>query len=85
MADVDHSSFTFHHSTIFLILLIYVDDIFITINNTTVFSKLILDLNQKFRMKDLGLLNFFLGLEIYRHHNNFVISQKNMLLICLRK
>lgn len=85
MAQTDHSLFTFRHDTIFLVLLIYVDDILVTGNNSAAISKLILDLSRKFQMKDLGPLNFFLGLEISRNLNSFVISQMKYVVDLLKK
>lgn len=75
MSQADHSLFTYCHGKIFLILLIYVDDILITGNHSAMIIKLIVDLNSKFRMKDLGSLHYFLGLEIHRDANGLLINQ----------
>lgn len=85
MAQAYHSLFLFRHGNIFLVLLIYVDDILITGNNSGAMSHLIVDLSQKFRMKDLGDLKFFLGLEISRNHSGLLLTQQKYILDLLKK
>ena len=55
-----------------IILLLYVDDLFLTGN-----QELIVECNKKlaeeFEMKDIGLMNYFLGLEVW--HQPEGISQ----------
>ena len=45
-------------------MLLYMDDIIITGNNSTFVSSLIKILGEDFDLKDLGLLCYFLGLQI---------------------
>ncbi|KAL5713478.1 hypothetical protein ACHQM5_015548 [Ranunculus cassubicifolius] len=59
----DYSLFTFKEGNLLIILLIYVDDILITGNDASYVAKFIQQLGQLFSMKDLGTLNFFLGIE----------------------
>lgn len=61
----DHSLFIKHQETSFLALLVYVDDIIFASNDTIIVEdlKMALD-NKKFRVKDLGPLKYFLGLEV---------------------
>ena len=53
-----------------LILVLYVDDLFLTEN-----EKLIIwckkKLASEFEMKDLGLMHYFLGLEVWRDRKRF--------------
>lgn len=49
---------------VFFVLLIYIDDILIIGNDPTFSSNLISHLNNVFLLKDLGDINFFLGIEI---------------------
>ena len=63
-----------------VILLIYVDDI----NNIEI-EQLVQDLNSTFALKDLGQLNFFLGIEVTRNENTLVLSQTKYLKELLAK
>ena len=62
----DHTLFTKHQGTSFLALLIYVDDIIIASNDQLIVDTLKHRLNYKFKMKNLGPLRYFLGLEVAR-------------------
>ncbi|XP_062085272.1 uncharacterized mitochondrial protein AtMg00810-like [Humulus lupulus] len=56
-------------------VVIYVDDIVITGNDSEELQKFILKLNQVFSLKDLGPLNFFLGIEVCRDATGLYLSQ----------
>ena len=60
----DYSLFVFDRQGIYIILLIYVDDILITGNNPRQVAHLIQKLGSLFLMKDLGPLSYFLGIEV---------------------
>ncbi len=62
-SKADYSLFTFRKGDMFIILLIYVDDILITGNNSSHISELIHNLSKLYSMKDLGPLHFFPGIE----------------------
>ena len=62
----DYSLFTKKSHKSFLALLVYVDDIFIASNDVKAVEDLKLFLDQKFKLKDLGSLKYFLGLEVAR-------------------
>ena len=47
-------------------LLIYVDDVVLTENNPTVGAQFKQYLNNYFKIKDLGPLKYFLGIEVVR-------------------
>ena len=60
----DYSLFVYNQQGVYLILLIYVDDILITGNDQDQISNLIRQLGNLFSMKDLGKLHYFLGIEV---------------------
>ena len=55
--------FIYKHNGNFLLLLVYVDDLLITGNNVPLVQTLIQDLQNRFALKDLGLVKDFLGFE----------------------
>ena len=60
-ARSDYSLFTKVRGTYFTAILLYVDDMIITGNNEAKISDLKNFLNTCFKIKDLGLLKYFLG------------------------
>ena len=68
-----------------VILLIYVDDIIITGDNSNNIEELVSYLNKAFALKDLGELNFFLGIQVNRNQNSIMLSQTKYIQICLPK
>ncbi|XP_030963557.1 uncharacterized protein LOC115984677 [Quercus lobata] len=65
-SKADYSLFIKKNSTSFIALLVYVDDILIASDNKQAVDELKILLDQKFKLKDLGDLKFFLGLEVAR-------------------
>jgi hypothetical protein len=72
----DYSLFTRLQGSSFLVLLVYVDDIVLAGNDTRAISTFIELLNQQFKLKDLGPLKFFLGLEIARTSSGISLCQR---------
>lgn len=62
----DYSMLTRVQDGVILILLIYVNDIFMASNNLKVVSEFKTFLHDQFKLKDLGPLKYFLGLEVAR-------------------
>ena len=58
-----------------ILLLLYVDDMIITGDDLSGIQELKDFLSQQFEMKDLGHLNYFLGLEITYSTDGFYITQ----------
>ncbi|XP_050874988.1 uncharacterized mitochondrial protein AtMg00810-like [Lathyrus oleraceus] len=57
-------------------LLLYVDDITLTASSDNLCQSIISRLNSEFAMKDLGPLNYFLGIAVTRHDGGLFLSQK---------
>ena len=56
-------------------LLVYVEDIIITGNDSGLISKLQNMLHSIFQMKDLGHLTYFLGREVYSRDHGLFLNQ----------
>jgi hypothetical protein len=65
-SKADYSLFTRVKCDSYIALLIYVDDVAITSNDAKAISEFVIQLNDRFKLKDLGPLKYFLGLEIAR-------------------
>ncbi|KAK4268343.1 hypothetical protein QN277_025013 [Acacia crassicarpa] len=81
----DISLLFFRTKNILVFILIYVDDILVTGNNSSFVQKFIVQLNNVFSLKDLGPLYYFLGLEIYRDSLGMCINQTKYILDLLKR
>ena len=68
-----------------LVVLIYVDDLIITGDNMDEIVSLKQSLHQKFAIKDLGKLNYFLGIEMATSHKGLFLNQRKYVLDLLRE
>lgn len=71
----DYSLFIKKNDSDITILAVYVDDI-ITGSNEQTIAELKAHLHHTFSIKDLGHLNYFLGIEVSRCDNGYVLSQR---------
>ena len=62
-----------------LFVLVYIDDILITREDSKLISKLIADLDSQFSLKTLSSVNYFLGIEAYRNDKGLVLTQSKYL------
>ncbi|GJY12933.1 uncharacterized mitochondrial protein-like protein [Tanacetum coccineum] len=72
----DTSLLTYKKDADFLALVIYVDDILLARNNTTLINHFKQQLDSKFNIKDLENLNYYLGIEFLRNKNGITITQR---------
>nr|XP_043639314.1 uncharacterized mitochondrial protein AtMg00810-like [Erigeron canadensis] len=72
----DYSLFTKSEGNVFIALLVYVDDIIVTGNNIDVINEFKMFLNSKFMIKDLGLLKYFLVIEVIKTEYGLCLSQR---------
>ncbi|CAM8887400.1 unnamed protein product [Rhodiola kirilowii] len=73
---LDYSLFILQGSVHTTFLLVYVDDIVITGTSIEVITEVKQFIHAKFRLKDLGLLRFFLGLEVARGPKGIQLNQR---------
>ncbi|KAL2922825.1 Retrovirus-related Pol polyprotein from transposon TNT 1-94 [Bienertia sinuspersici] len=72
----DYSLFTMTSGDIQLSILVYVDDLIISGNNSSAISAFKEYLSSCFHMKDLGLLKYFLGIEVARSNEGIFLCQR---------
>ena len=75
-SKADYSLFTRHDGSSFIALLVYVDDILIANSDIAAVTKLKQFLDAQFKLKDLGPVRYFLGLEIARSTQGISVSQR---------
>ena len=59
-----------------MVLLVYVDDVLIACNDKVEVDRFKIMLDDKFKLKDLGDLKFFLGLEVARSDKGIALCQR---------
>nr|XP_016461226.1 PREDICTED: uncharacterized mitochondrial protein AtMg00810-like [Nicotiana tabacum] len=72
----DCSLFTKSYSHSLVILTVYVDDILLVGDNISELNSLKMFLDSQFKIKDLGLVHYFLGLEISQHPHGYLMNQQ---------
>jgi len=79
-SKADYSLFTKKLGSSFIALLVYVDDIVLASNDSKLIDQFIVFLDTHFKLKDLGSLKFFLGLEIARSSSGIALCQRKFAL-----
>ncbi|CAJ2662780.1 unnamed protein product [Trifolium pratense] len=72
----DHSLFVKHTAASITILLVYVDDVILAGNSLSKFQHIKDALHQAFQIKDLGILKYFLGLEVAHSKHGISLCQR---------
>lgn len=72
----DYTLFTRFQGSSFIAPLVYVDDIVLASDSADAVKQFIQFLNNEFKLKDLGDLKFFLGLEIARTSKGLTLCQR---------
>ncbi|KAL4026083.1 hypothetical protein IC575_014507 [Cucumis melo] len=67
-----------HNGTGILIISLYVDELLVTGNNANDIQNFKWEMIKMFEMTDLGLMSYFLGIEIKQGQGEVFICQKNM-------
>jgi hypothetical protein len=75
-SKADYTLFTRSLADSFIAILVYIDDIVVASDNLAAVSTFIHMLNNKFQLKDLGQLKYFLGLEIARSELGISVCQR---------
>ncbi|KAL6290819.1 hypothetical protein ACE6H2_008329 [Prunus campanulata] len=83
-SKADYSLFYRHKGKSSIFLLVYVDDIIITGTDAATISIIKNLLHQRFHLKDLGDLKYFLGIEVSRSSKGLYLSQRKYALDILK-
>ena len=81
----DHSIFVRYSFAGTIILTVYIDDIIVTRDDHQGLNQLKAYLSSHFHMKNLGLLRYFLGIEVYRSSKVLSLSQRKYLAYLLEE
>ena len=82
-STTDHSLFIKKTDTSFTVLLVYVDDVIIVGDSIAEFQFIKDTLHSAFKIKDLGQLKYFLGLEVAHSSQGIFLCQRNVLTFSL--
>jgi Reverse transcriptase (RNA-dependent DNA polymerase) len=85
ISSADNSLFTKHSNDNIIIVLVYVDDIIVIENNQTDINLIKGQLKKNFDIKDLGILKYFLGIEVAHSIKGLFISQRKYALDLLKE
>jgi hypothetical protein len=75
-SKADTSLFFFNKGGVVIFVLIYVDDIIVASLTADATQALLHQLGQEFALKDLGKLNYFLGIEVVQEQDGIILTQE---------
>ncbi|KAG8500741.1 hypothetical protein CXB51_004438 [Gossypium anomalum] len=84
-SKADSSLFVQRSGPQLLFVLVYVDDIIVTWNNSEIIDGFVRKLDAQFSLKDLGRLNYFLGIEVQYTSTGISLNQRKYICDLLRK
>jgi histone deacetylase 1/2 len=84
-SKADTSLFIFSQMGVQIYMLVYVDDIVIAGSSSVAVDRLISSLSESFPIKDLGTLEYFLGLEATYNSGGMVLTQRKYALDLLHR
>jgi hypothetical protein len=75
-SKADISLFIFNKGGVHMYILVYVDDIIIVSSSSSATDRLLSQLQADFTVKDLGTLNYFLGIEVHHTSHGLLLTQQ---------
>jgi hypothetical protein len=69
----DSSPFVLRHGQDTVYLLLYVDNIVIMASSPALLREMTTTSNGEFKLKDMGSLHYFLGIQVHRSNNGFFL------------
>ncbi|PKU59400.1 Retrovirus-related Pol polyprotein from transposon TNT 1-94 [Dendrobium catenatum] len=74
-SKADSSLFLYQHGSVKLYILVYVDDILFTGSDSSAVNQLLIALQNRFNMRNLGHVTYFLGLQITKQPHGLHLNQ----------
>lgn len=84
-SKADSSFFVLKRPSFVIMVLVYVDDIVVTCNKSSELDLFLKRLNKSFSLKDLGPLQYFLGIEVFRDSTGVYLSRGKYVTELLQK
>lgn len=84
-SKTDVSLFFFSQDAACVYLLVYVDDILVMGNDSKLMTNLLAKLSVAFKIRDLGELGFFLGIEMVKQGTSVLLSQQRYMSDILKR
>ena len=81
----DSSLFVYRDSDQMAYLLLYVDDMVLSASTTSLLQHIIMRLRSAFAVKDMGPLQYFLGIDVKRNKDGFFLSQSQYVVDLLER
>lgn len=83
-SKADYSIFFWDNGNVYIVILIYVDDVIVVGSNLEQIQQTKRRLDEAFGIKDLGQFKYFLGIEVAKIQEGLILSQRRYMLDILR-